>query len=90
MRDRIGYSGPMARMSISRVWGGLHPARLSNPVLDDEIRHLRQHALALVMVSRNMVDADLSAKLDVIAIEILATAAKLERDKVARLKLYSR
>ena len=74
----------MARMSISRVWGGLHPARLSNPVLD-EIRHLRQHALALVMVSRNMVDADLSAKLDVIAIEILTTAAKLERDKVARL-----
>jgi hypothetical protein len=75
----------MARMPISRVWGGLHPARLSNPVLDDEIRHLRQHALALVMVSRSMVDADLSAKIDVIAIEILATAAKLERDKVARL-----
>jgi hypothetical protein len=34
-----------------------------------------------VMVSRTVMDPDLSAKLDVIAIEILTAAAKLERDK---------
>jgi hypothetical protein len=33
------------------------------------------------MLSRTAMDPDLSAKLDVIAIEILTTAAKLERDK---------
>jgi hypothetical protein len=71
----------MARIPISRVWGGLPPARLYNPGLADEIRRLREHALALVMVSRTVMDPDLSAKLDVIAIEILTAAAKLERDK---------
>ena len=80
----------MPRMPIARVWSGLHPARLSNAGHADEIRRLREHALALVMVARNAVDPDLSAKLDVIAIEILTSAAKLARDKVARLASDSR
>jgi hypothetical protein len=74
----------MARMPISRVWSSLYPAHFSA----DEIRRLREHALALVLVSRGVTDADLSAKLDVIAIEILTSAAKLERDNVAPKENY--
>ena len=73
----------MARIPITWVWNGLYPALFADSGLANEIRRLREHALTLAMVARNVGDDDLSAKLDAIAIEVLTIAAKLDRDKFA-------
>jgi hypothetical protein len=66
----------MARIPISLVEDGSR----RNGQASDEIRRLREHALSLVKVARKVIDPDLSAELDVIAIEVLTSAAKLERN----------
>ena len=43
------------------------------------VRRLRRHALLLVQVARKVEDPDLTAELEIIAIEVLTSAAKLER-----------
>jgi hypothetical protein len=45
----------------------------------DIVRSLRKQALALVQMARKLTDRDLSAELEIMAIEILASASKLER-----------
>jgi hypothetical protein len=43
------------------------------------VQRLRRHALLLVQVARKVRDPDLTAEIQVLAIEILTSAAKLER-----------
>jgi hypothetical protein len=46
------------------------------------VRKLRTQALALVQAARQIANPDLSAQIEIIAIEILASASKLERDSL--------
>ena len=43
------------------------------------VRRLRRYALLLVQVARKVENQDLKAELEIIAIEVLTSAAKLER-----------